>query len=834
MNDLRQAVRSLIKTPFLTAVAVLSLGLGIGANGAIFSLFEQMLLRSLPAAEPDRLVNLAAPGPKPGSQSCNQAGECDAVFSYPMYRDLESDHPGLSGIAAHRAFGANLAQGDRTVNGSGMMVSGSYFPLLGVRPALGRLLQPADDVVPGEHDVVVLSHRFWQNQLGGDPAVLNSTLVVNGRGMTIVGVAAPGFQGTTLGSMPDVFVPLSMRRAIEPLFDGFDNRRSYWIYVFGRLAPGVSIEQASASLNQVYSGIVNETEAELQTGMSEATLAEFRGKRVVLEPGRRGQSSVHQEAATPLLLLLGTTVLVLLIACANIANLLLARGARRSGEMAIRGSLGAGRGQLIRQLMTESLLLAFAGGVASLAVARGTLAYIGSILPDAARSSLQLEIQPAVLLFTAVVTMGTGLLFGLYPAVHATRTDLLSTLRGAAGQTSGGRSVSRFRTVLVTAQIALSMALLVAAGLFIRSLHQISRVDLGLETENMVTFAVAPVLNGYEPERSRILFERLEEDLRAIPGVSGVTSSMVPVLGGSSWGTDVAVEGFQAGPDKDSNSRLNEVGPGYFRTMGTPLMAGREFTTADAAGGAEVAVVNEAFARKFGFDRQSAVGRLMSRSGSSATELDVEIVGIVQDARYNSVKDEVPAVFFTPHRQNESLGFLFFYVRTTGDPGSTIRAVPDVVKRIDPNLPVEELKTLEQQAGESVSLDRIISILSAAFAAIATLLASIGLYGVLSYTVAQRTREFGLRMALGAGSPLIRTLVLRQVGWMLLIGGSIGIAAALAMGRAAESLLYQLEGNDPLAFVSAVIVLTGVALLAGWIPAFRASRVDPMQALRYE
>ncbi len=834
MTELKHAARALLRTPFLTAVAVLSLALGIGANAAIYSLFDQMLLRSLPVANPGELVNLSAPGPKHGSTSCNQAGDCEAVLSYLMYRDLERDHPGFSGLAGHRAFGANLAQGERTVSGEGMLVSGSYFPVLGVRPALGRLLQPTDDEVPGEHPVVVLSHEYWQSGLGGDPDVLNETMVVNGQTMTIVGVAARGFRGTTLGAQPDVFVPLSMRASVEPYTTAnLENRRAYWIYAFGRLAPGTSIGAADAAINQLYTAIINEVEAPLQEGMSESTLESFRARRLGLEPGSRGQSIIDDEARTPFLLLLGITVLVLLIACANIANLLLARGAQRGTEMAIRGSLGAGRGQLLRQLLSESLLLALVGGIVSIAFARGTLVFVGSILPDFARATVQLEIRPAMLGFTAVVTIVTGFLFGLYPAIHATRTDLLSALRAGGGQTSGGRSAARFRSGLVTAQIALSMALLVAAGLFIRSLDNLSRVDLGLETGNLVTFAIAPVLNGYEPERSRILFDRLEEELAALPGVAGVSTAMVGLLAGSSWGTDVAVEGFESGPDIDDNSRLNAVGPGFFRTTGTPLIAGREFTPSDNLGAPEVAIVNEAFAEKFGLTRHQVVGSLMSDDGDADAELNMEIVGFVQDARYNTVRDEVPPVFYTPYRQDEELGFLNFYVRTTS-PASAMRAVPEIMQRLDPNLPVEGLMTMDQRANVSVFMDRMISTLSAAFATLATILAAIGLYGVLSYTVSQRTREIGLRMALGAASPAIRSMVLRQVAWMLVVGGLIGIAGALAIGRAAGSILYEIQGHDPVAFAGAVALLTFVALGAGFVPAFRASRVDPMHALRYE
>jgi predicted permease len=603
--------------------------------------------------------------------------------------------------------------------------------------------------------------------------------------------------------------------------------------VFGRLAPGVSLDEARAEANRFYRNVINEVEAPLQEGMSETTLAQFREKRLILEEGWRGQSGVHEDARTPLLLLLGITGLVLLIACANIANLLLAKGAQRSTEMAIRGSLGAGRGALLRQLLTESLLLAGAGGLASLAVARATMGFVGSMLPPETRSVLQLELRPGVLLFTAAVALGTGLLFGLYPAYHATRADLATTLRAGSGQTAGARSAARFRSALVTAQIALSLALLVAAGLFIRSLANVSTVDLGLSTENMVTFGVSPELNGYDPERSRQLFQRLEEELAAVPGVTGVTTAMVPVLAGDSWGTDVSVQGFESGPDVDDNSRFNRVGPGYFRTMGVPLMSGREFTASDQLGTSEVAIVNEAFLEKFGLDPAEAVGAWMSDEDQT-DELNLQIVGVAQNSRYSQVRDDVPPVFYRPYRQSETLGFLNYYVRTAGPVGPVLRAIPDVLRRLDPNLPVEDLKTLEQQVGESIFLDRLISQLSTAFALLATVLASIGLYGVLAYNVAQRTREIGLRMALGAAAPTIRRMIFRQVVTMLVLGGVIGVVAALVIGRAAGSLLYQLQGHDPLVLVSAIVVLSGVAVAAGFIPAFRASRVDPMHALRYE
>ena len=832
MSDIKLAFRTLARTPFLTGVAVLSLALGIGANAAIYSLVDQMLLRALPVRAPDELVNLGAPGPKPGSQSCNQAGDCDAVFSYPMYRDLEREQASFTGLAAHRAFAANLALSEQTVDGEGMLVSGSYFPILGVRPALGRLLAPTDDEVIDGHPVAVLSHRFWENQLGADPDVLNGTIVVNGRTMTVVGVAPRGFHGTTLGATPDVFVPLTMRGAVEPGFDAFENRRSYWAYVFGRLRPGVTVDEASAAMNTIYTGIVNEVEVPLNDGLSEDGLARFKAKALTFEEGWRGQSSVHGEARTPLLLLFAITAVVLLIACANIANLLLARGAGRTQEMAIRGSIGASRKQLLRQLLTESLILALLGGAASLLVAQWTLGLIGSILPAEATSALVLQVRPGAILFAAAVAIGTGLLFGLYPALHATRADLATTLKNTSGQPSGSRAAARFRTSLVTAQIALSMALLVAAGLFIRSLTNISRVDLGLQAQNVVSFAISPELNGYEDERSHVLFERVAEELAALPGVTGVTSSFVPILVGDSWGNSLTVEGFEGGPDIDTSARFNAIGTDYFRTLGIPLVVGREFTPADRVDAAQVAIVNEAFTRKFGFSPRQAIGRRMAVGYSD--ELDIEIVGVVRDARYASVKDDVPPVYYTPYRQNASIGAMNFYVRVGGEPASVLRAVPGVIQELDSNLPVEDLGTLEQTARENVFLDRMISSLAAAFAILATLLAAVGLYGVLAYTVAQRTREIGLRMALGAESATVQRMVLGQVGRMMVIGGLIGLAAAYALGRAASSLLFGLGGSDPLALGAATVVLTAVAFGAGYLPALRASRVDPMQALRYE
>jgi len=831
MANLKLALRTLFKTPFVTTVAVVSLALGIGANAAIFSLFNQMLLRPLPVRNPGQLVNLGAPGPNPGSQSCSMAGDCTVVFSYPMFKDLQKAQTMFTGIAAHRTLGTNLSFRRQTLDAQGMLVSGSYFPVLGLTPALGRLLGPADDETIGAHPVAVLSHSYWETQLGSDPSVLNETLIVNGQPMTIVGVAPRGFTGTTLGYEPKVFVPISMRGVLTPGFNGFERRTSYWVYLFARLKPGVSMDAAKRGINAIYKPIINDVEASLQQGMSEKTMERFRAKEVELSDGARGQSSLHRRVRTPLYLLFGITGIVLVIACANIANLLLARAANRSMEMAVRLSLGATRRQLLTQLLTESCVLAVLGGVVSLLVARWTLGALGMLLPPEALETVNLRLDPAVVVFAAALSVGTGLVFGMYPALHSTRPDLVTTLRANSGKASSTRGAARFRTSLVTAQIALSMALLIGAGLFVRSLLNVSRVDLGLRADNVVTFYISPERNGYSRARSQQFFDRVVEELGAVPGVTGVTGSLVGLLAGNSWGNDVAVEGWKSGPDIDSNARMNQVGPGYFRTLGVPMVAGREFEAADRVGAPKVAIVNEAFAKKFNLGRD-AVGKRMALSG--AQQLDMEIVGLVRDAKYSDVKDEVPPVYFTPYRQDSTTAALNFYLRTSGDPRQLMRTIPAVMSRLDPNLPLQDLKTLPQQVKDNVYLDRMISTLSAAFAALATLLAAVGLYGVLAYTVAQRTREIGVRMALGADAGRVRAMVLRQVGRMTLIGGGVGIVGALALGKTARSLLYGLEGHDPVVMILAAVVLALVALGAGYLPARRASRIHPMQALRYE
>jgi predicted permease len=832
MRQLRLAFRTLFKSPFVTTVAILSLALGIGANAAIFSLFDQTLLRALPVRDPGQLIDLAAPGPMFGSNSCSMIGSCTQVFSYPMFKDLEKSQAVLTGLAAHRDFGVSLSYEQQPMNGRGLLISGSYFPTLGLSPAAGRLLGPADDSTIGANIVIVLSYDFWQSRFGGDPSIIGKAMIVNGQTMTIVGIAPKGFFGTSISYKPQVYVPISMRHVMSPWFHDFENRRSYWIYLFGRTKPGVTLAQAAVGLNQVYKPLINDVEAPLQKGMSEQTLAKFKAKEVKLENGRRGQSAIHEEAKTPLTLLLAITVIVLLIACANIANLLLARGANRAMEMGVRLALGASRRQLLAQLLTESMLLSLIGGAVSLVVARWTLGAISTLLPSDGGAALAFTLEPRIMLFAAGLSVLTGFAFGMFPALHSTRGDLVTTIRSNAGQISGHRAAARFRATLVTAQIALSMALLIAAGLFMKSLANISRVDLGVHVDDMVTFGMSPERAGFDSTRAQLFYGQVEEALAAIPGVTGVTSSLVPLLAGDNWGNSVKVQGFADGPDVDANSRMNEVGAGYFHTVGIKMLAGRDLTTADGQGAARVVVVNESFAKKFKLGND-VVGKYMSVGGSHDS-LNTQIVGFVQNAKYSDVKDSVPPVYYTPWRQDHNATYMNFYVRGSLPPSELLRAIPAAMRRLDATVPVEDLKSMPQQIRENVALDRMISILSASFAVLATLLAAVGLYGVLAYTVAQRTREIGVRMALGADAGQVQVMVMRQVGWMMLIGGAVGLVGAWALGRGAASLLYEMKGFDPAVFVLSIITLTFVAAGAGWLPARKASKVDPIKALRYE
>ena len=836
LQDIRYVVRSLASRPLVSSVAVLSLALGIGVNTAIFSVFDRLLLRTLPVPSPDEIVHVTSPGPRPGSQSSGDGGGVEHIFSYPLFRDLERlEVPGLSEIAAYREFGANLGYGGHTSAADGHLVSGGYFPMLGVKPALGRLFSADDDRVLGGHPLIVLTYAYWQTQFGGDPGVVGGTVVLNGQAMTIIGVAEAGFTGTTTTDVAQLFVPLAMAaevRGDSNLRGDIAQRNIHWLYVSARMEPGVTPDQAQAAINVPFASIIRDVEfPALRSGMGDRAREAFLRRQIVLEDGARGRDVNRFETRIVLSLLLAVTGLVLLIACANLANLMLARAADRSGEIAIRLSIGAAPGRVLRLLMTEALALGILGGAAALLVGDAALTALLSTMPadDAAR--LPFELNRSMLLFTLALSLVTTILFGLFPAMHSLKAAGAGGVNLQPGRTSDPRPATRFRAVLAGAQIALATALLAVAGLFITSLFNVGSQDLGIRRDGVISFRLAPYLNRYPPERALALVDSIQDELRGVPGVVAVTASTIPVLSNNASGTNnLTVQGFEAGPDTDTTANISRIGTDYFRTLGIPLLAGRDLSAGDAAEAPRVAIVNEAFARKFKLG-SNPIGVRMATGAGDNKPLDIEIVGLVADAKYSDVKEPAPPQFYLPYRQ-ASFGSLTIYARTSSDARQLRSVITGLVARADPNLPVERLLTMDEQIWDNTTTDRVLATLSSWFAGLATILAAVGLYAVLAYTVSRRLREIGIRMALGARPADVWRLLFTQVGRIGLIGGAVGVAAALALGRLGESLLFGVEGANAAVIAAAVGTIALVAVAAAAVPARRATRVDPVGALR--
>ncbi len=830
LNDVRYCLRGFARRPLFAVVVVATLALGLSVNAAFFSIYDQVLVRKVPAAAPHELVNLAAPGPKEGIPSCSNIGTCEEVFSYPMYRDLERlpDSP-FVGLAAHRNSDVNLALDGATVAGTGLLVSGNYFSLLGLKPALGRLLDSNDDRVDGEASAVVLSYAYWETAFAEDLAVVGRTLVVNGKPLTVVGVAPRGFSGTTVTLRPQVFLPISFRWRDSPsAFPNHTNRKNYWVYLFARLKPGVSLEQAAAEINVPYRAILNDVDAPLINDFSEQTMREFRARTVTLEPGARGQTNIDAQA--PLTLLLVSTGLVLLIASVNIANLVLARGSARVGEIAVRASLGASKRRLLTLLLLEVGLLAAGAVLASLPLTLLELRGINGLLPAVASTVFDLSINACVVVVTIALAVISTLVFGLIPALKAMRADSSPSLQSQGVRTTGGKAAARFRAGLTTAQIALSMALLVLAGWFAQSLANIARADLGFRAEALTVFSLAPDRNGYTPQRTAALFEQLEEELAQIPGVTSVALAAVPLIANSMMQFGVTVEGYASAPGENTDVAINYVSPDFFRTVEMPLITGSGFARAQTGERQNRAIVNEQFVERFGLDASTVVGKRIT-TGTDGP-VDAQIVGIVQDAKYSDVKRDSPPQLFLPRSDLPFLGASAFYVRSSSASLELRNSVQQVLARHDATLPLMNFRTMSDQAEENAFLDRFMSTLAAALAVIATALAAIGIYGVLSYGVAQRLREIGLRMALGAAPRAVRGMVLKQTAWMAGVGIAIGVSLAFLLGQGVRALLYGLSPTDPLVPATAVVALLAVVLAAAYWPARRAALVDPVTALR--
>jgi putative ABC transport system permease protein len=830
-QDLRYGIRTLIKNRGFTAVAVLTLALGLGANTAIFSLTDQILLRLLPVEKPEELVVLRSPGPKSGRTWAD--GDSSASLSYPLYKQVRDNNNVFSGLLARFAVALSVAGEGQTERAEGELVSGNYFEVLGVRPALGRVFTDDDDRVAGAGTVIVLSHGYWTRHFGADSGILNKTLVVNGVPMTVVGVARAGFNGVQVGQTPDIFIPITMKAQMTPNWDGLNDHRDYWLAIIGRLNPGLSPAQAEEAFAPIYRQIL-EAELPLAGRLSPESQQRFLDRRMLMDPGARGRTILQRGVKEPLLVLMGMVGLVLLIACANVANLLMARGAARQREIAIRMAVGAGRWRLVRQFLVESLTLSLIGGAAGLLVASWTISLLVGAIPQSMGAvGLSATLDLRLLGFTLALSVLTGLLFGLMPAIKATRLNLESTLREQGSSVSGSLSQVRFRKGLVVSQVVLTTVLLVGAGLFARSLNNLKQLDLGLRPDHLVAFSIAPELNGYSPERTVALFDQLHQNLVSQPGIESVSQAVLAPFTDSNATGNITVDGYKAGEDEEMQAAENWVGTGYFSTMGIPLLEGREFGPSDTASSPKVAIINEAMARRY-FANRSPIGARFMFGGGDKVRPDIEIVGVVKDSKHGTVRDKIGPFAYIPYSQFKTLGYITFYVKTKQEMGAVAGALRRELQRLDGNLPVFDIKTVEGQIDESLFADKFLTLLSMCFALLAALLASIGLYGVMAYTVTRRTREIGIRMALGASRGIVSWLILREVVVLAVVGLVVGLPAAYGLGRLTESLLFDVKASDPLVFVGAGLLLSAATLLGGYIPARKAASIDPLVALRYE
>ena len=825
-GELRYAVRSVVKSPVFALVAVLSLALGIGANTAVFSLLDHVLLRLLPVQNAEQLAQLSEVGIHYGSNTGMNA------LSYPIYEDFRDNNQVFSGMFCRYQMPLSVSYGGRNERAMGELVSGTYFPVLGVRPALGQLFTPQDDRTPGGAPVAVLGYDYWKTRYAGDPTIIGKQILVNDRQLTIIGVAQSGFEGVERLFATQVYIPVMMAAQITTESRPIENRRRRWVQVFGRLKAGITVQRAKASLQPLFHQVLAmEVQQKEFARASVYRREQFLKMSLDVIPGGTGQNEAKQFLEAPLWAMTAMVGLVLLIACANVANLLIARSAARQKEITIRLALGASRPRLIRQLLLESALLSVAGGLVALLFLPITMRLLFGIFPQMDPPILiQTTPDLRVLGFNLAISLLTAVVFGLFPAAQATRTDLAPTLKDQAGAVAGGGQ-ARWRKMLVAAQVSLSLLLLIGAGLFVRSLRNLKEINPGFEVSNLLSFAVDPTLSGYKPERAKQFYKQLTGDLSTLPGVRSAGLAVVPPLSYNEWDSIITVEGYAAKPGEDMNPWVNHVSPGFFTALKIPVYAGRNFTDRDSTGAPKVAIVNEKFARHF-FGERSPVGRHIGLGGDPGTKTDIEIIGVVRDTKYQTMRAEIPRQVFFPFLQNDWAAQMTAYVRTDLSPSQMFPVLRSAVRNMDANLPVYLMKTEEQQRDDSLAVERLAASLSTAFGVLATVLAAVGLYGVMAFLVTRRSREIGIRMALGALTGNVIWLVMREVLLLVGVGVLIGLPAALALSRLLASQLYNITPNDPATIVAATVGIAAIAALSGYVPARRATRVDPVAAIR--
>ena len=829
-HDFRYGIRILAKSPGFTTVVVLTLALGIGANTAIFSLLDQAILRALPVKDPSRLV-LVSDGEYRRGWSTSDNSEM--VYSYPHYKEVRDKISLFDGVIARAHVPLSVASEGVAERAGGDAVSGNFFSVLGIGPALGRVLVPEDDRVPGASPVAVLSYRYWQSRFGGDPGVVDRKISLNAYPFTVVGVAAPGFAGILKGQNVDVFVPIAMKRELTPEWSGLVERDIMWLNIFARLKPGISREQAEAAIQAPYRPIL---ENEIQSIKNpRATFRDrYLRQHISLRPAAQGINTLSQTWAKPLLVLAGCVGLVLLITCANVAGLMIAKAAGRQKEVAIRLALGARRGAIIRQLVAETLLLGAAGGIVGLEVAWACCRLLLYMLPKDTAATFSSALDARVLAFNLCVSMVAGLVCGLLPAGQALRVDTAPMLKESSVSVAGRHAQARWRSVLVTGQLALSIVLVVTAGLFAVSLRNLLQKNPGFQPENLLSFSIDPELSGYSGSKELVFLQEVERRLKELPGAVAVGAARGGVFSGSDRGANVTVEGYRARQDEDMECAVDAVSAGFFRTLKIPLLAGRDLTEADGSGAPKVAIVNEQFSRFF-FPGGNPVGHYFA-FGAGDVKLDIQIVGVVRDSFHDTLREKVQRFIYIPYLQDTHAGggSLRYYVRAVGNPVVLTGSIRQTVREMDSNVPLNEVETVKSEIQQSIYGDRMVAWLALAFGALAAGLAAIGLYGLVSYTVARRTSEIGLRMALGASRSAVLWLIFRKSLTLIATGAVLGLALAYAATRLVSSMLYGLEATSPLIFASATLLLAAVAALATYLPARRATKVDPIVALRYE
>ena len=832
LQNVRYAFRQLRKYPGFTAVAVLTLAVGIGANAAIFSLVDQVLLKQMPVSEPDRLVQLKFVGSDTGHTD-SYAGANELYFSYPMYRDLSDHNTVFSGMLAMFPKQVGLQWKNSSSLVKGELVSGNYFSVLGVKPAFGRLFLPKDSAARGASPLVVLSYSYWTRHFASDPAVINQGVSINGNPFTIIGVVQPGFDSAISGTLPDIFVPITMKPQMTPGWDELEDRRSKWLNIVARLKPGITVQQAEAGITPLWKSL-RTTELQSITAHSQRFRDQFVAKSsLTLLDASRGFSPLRENMRVPFLILMGMVGLLTLMATANVGSLLLVRAAGRIREMSVRYSLGASRVRIIGQLLVEGLALGLSGGSLGFALSPLlTKALIALITPRSAADDMSpLSASPdrSVVLFCFLVSVGASALFSLAPIVQFYRPKVTAALKQQTG--TGEVSHARFRRITVGVQIGLSLVLLVGAGLFSRTLRNLKTVDVGFVTDHLLTFQLDPRLAGYQPSAVTALYKRLLETFTTQPGVQSVGMTDDPVLAQSDSTYSVDVPGYQPQEGERKSFEWEHVTPAYFATLRLPVMAGRIFNDGDTPTTIKVVVVNESFARKYFGRPEQSLGKTFK---IGKTDTPLSIVGVVKDAKHGSVHDLFVPIFYTPIFQDAEPGSVAVYIRTQQVPEQAASAVRIAVSQIDSRLVVDTLQSLNAGIDTTLTAERMLSFLASSFGFVAAFITAIGLYGVLAYSIVQRTREIGVRMALGATRAAVLKLVLREV--LMITGCSVVVAVPLsiALSSFVKKQLYGISYSDPMTLIFVVLTIGLVALVAASLPARRAVRVQPITALRYE